>query len=180
MTITGAERMEARGAAHVAAFLSERGLSDRIRTFGESTHSSEAAARALAVEPGQVAKTMLLLADGSPVVAVLPGDRRVDFRRAKEALGAKRVRMGGAEDVTRHTGFAVGAVSPVALPDGLPVHLDDALRRFASIFPAAGDLNSMFATTPEELASLCGGAWCSLSGPPAQEGEAAPETPSGE
>jgi Cys-tRNA(Pro) deacylase len=162
--------MNLRGASHVAAFLESRGLSGRVRTFGESTRSSEGAARALGVELGQVAKTMLLLADGSPVVAVLPGDRRVDFRRAKEALGAKRVRMGGPEEVERHTGFAVGAVSPVSLPEGLPVRLDDALRRFVRIFPAAGDPNSMFATTPGELASLTGGAWADLSSPAGPEG----------
>jgi Cys-tRNA(Pro) deacylase len=173
--------MTRRGAADVAAFLEARGLSGRIRTFAESTGSADAAARALGVELGQVAKTMLLFVDGRPVAAVLPGDRRVDFRVAKEALSAKRVRMAGAEEVEARTGYAVGSVSPLALPEGLEVRLDDALRRFVKIYPAAGDANSMFATTPGELASLCGGAWTSLSAPsPSREGVGDGDGPGGE
>jgi prolyl-tRNA editing enzyme YbaK/EbsC (Cys-tRNA(Pro) deacylase) len=50
----------------------------------------------------------------------------------------------------------VGAVSPVALPAGIPVYQDLSLRRFGTIYPAAGETNNMFVTTPDELLSLSG------------------------
>ncbi len=66
------------------------------------------------------------------------------------------MRLAGPDDVVAHTGFAVGAVSPVALPAGIPVFMDSSLRRYGTIYPAAGETNNMFRTTPEELATLSG------------------------
>ena len=148
--------MEERGANEVRAFLEARGHSREIHTFGESTHNSELAAKELGVQVGQIAKTILLMVDESPVVVVISGDRRVDFKKVKAARGGRRVRLAGPEDVTTHTGFKVGAVSPVALPAGIPLYQDLSLRRFDTIYPAAGETNNMFATTPDELVSLNG------------------------
>jgi Cys-tRNA(Pro) deacylase len=140
----------------VREFLAARGVPGEIRSFDDSTHNAALAARELGVELGQIANTILLLADGSPLLVVISGDRRVDLKKVKALLNARKVRLAGPEVVERHTGFAVGAVSPVALPAGLPVYLDSSLRRYAVIFPAAGETNNMFRTTPDELLSLSG------------------------
>jgi Cys-tRNA(Pro) deacylase len=145
-----------RGANEVRAFFEARGLSKEIHSFEESTHNSELAAQTLGVEVGQIAKTILLMVDESPVVVVISGDRRVDFKKVKALRGGRKVRLAGPEDVTKHTGFKVGAVSPIALPAGIPAYQDLSLRRFTSIYPAAGETNNMFATTPDELVSLTG------------------------
>ena len=146
--------MAARGENEVKAFFEARGLLKEIRSFEESTHNSELAAQTLGVKVGQIAKTILLLVDESPVIVVISGDRRVDFKKVRALRGGKRVRLGGAADVETHTGFKVGAVSPVALPDGIPLYQDVSLRRYATIYPAAGETNNMFVTTPDELLSI--------------------------
>jgi Cys-tRNA(Pro) deacylase len=148
--------MSERGAAEVRAFFEARGLRKEIHSFEDSTHNSEAAAQTLGVQVGQIAKTILLLVDDSPVVVVISGDRRVDFKKVKALRGGKKVRLGGPEDVAVRTGFDVGAVSPVALPAGIPVYQDLSLRRFETIYPAAGETNNMFVTTPDELLALTG------------------------
>lgn len=148
--------MEKRGEPEVRAVLEAHGIDGRIRTFDESTHNAALAAGELGVELGQIANTILLLVDGAPVVVVISGDRRIDFKKVKTLRGGKKVRMAGPDDVVAHTGFAVGAVSPVALPAGLPVYLDASLRRYDTIYPAAGETNNMFRTTPDELLSLSG------------------------
>jgi prolyl-tRNA editing enzyme YbaK/EbsC (Cys-tRNA(Pro) deacylase) len=124
--------MEERGEREVRAFLEGAGIEKEIHSFEESTHNSELAARTLGVEVGQIAKTILLLVDDS-------------------------VRLAGPEDVVERTGFKVGAVSPLALPEGIPIYLDASLNRFGTIYPSAGETNNMFQTTPAELASLTGG-----------------------
>jgi Cys-tRNA(Pro) deacylase len=146
--------MEERGANEVRAFFAAHGVRKEIHTFDESTHNSELAAKSLGVEVGQIAKTILLMVDEKPVVVVISGDRRVDFKKVKALRGGKRVRLAGPEDVVTRTGFKVGAVSPVALPEGIPVFLDVSLRRFPEIYPAAGETNNMFVTTPDELLFL--------------------------
>lgn len=148
--------MEKRGEREVRAVLETHGVDGEIRTFGESTHNAALAAQELGVELGQIANTILLLVDGAPVVVVISGDRRIDFRKVKALRGGKKVRLAGPDEVVAHTGFAVGAVSPVALPAGLPIHLDSSLRRYEVIYPAAGETNNMFRTTPDELLSLSG------------------------
>ncbi|MCL5965943.1 MAG: YbaK/EbsC family protein [Deltaproteobacteria bacterium] len=146
--------MADRGEKEVRAFFEARGLGKAIHSFEESTHNSELAAKTLGVSVGQIAKTILLLVDDAPAVVVISGDRRVDFKKVKALRGGRRVRLAGPEDVVAHTGFAVGAVSPVALPPGIPVYLDLSLRRFETIYPAAGETNNMFVTTPDELLAL--------------------------
>jgi Cys-tRNA(Pro) deacylase len=148
--------METRGEPEVRAFFEAAGLKKEIHRFDESTHNSELAARSLGVEVGQIAKTILLLADDAAVVVVISGDRRVDTKKVRALGHGKRVRLAGPEDVVSRTGFAVGAVSPAPLPAGLPVYLDRSLRRFANIYPAAGETNNMFMTTPDELLALTG------------------------
>lgn len=149
--------MRTRGEDEVHAFFEAAGLHKEIRRFDESTHNSELAARSLGVQVGQIAKTILLLSGETPIVVVISGDRRVDTRKVRALGHGKRVRLAGPDDVVARTGFAVGAVSPVALPDGVPVYLDRSLRRFETIYPAAGETNNMFATTPDELLALTKG-----------------------
>lgn len=148
--------MTTRGEREVRAVLEAHGAGSEIRTFGESTHNAALAARELGVELGQIANTIVLLVDGAPVVVVISGDRRIDFKKVRALRGGKKVRLAGPEDVAAHTGFAVGAVAPVALPAGVPVYLDASLRRYETIYPAAGETNNMFLTTPEELLRLSG------------------------
>jgi len=148
--------MEARGEREVRACLEAHGVRGEIRTFGESTHNAALAARELGVELGQIANTILLLVDGAPMVVVISGDRRIDFKKVKALRGGKKVRMAGPDEVVAHSGFAVGAVSPVALPGGLPVYLDSSLRRYDTIYPAAGETNNMFRTTPDDLLCVSG------------------------
>jgi Cys-tRNA(Pro) deacylase len=149
--------MRDRGERDVRAFLEGAGIEKEIHSFEESTHNSELAARTLGVEVGQIAKTILLLVDGSPLVVVISGDLRVDLKKVKAMRNGRKVKLAGPEDVVEHTGFKVGAVSPLALPEGIPIYLDGSLRRFATIYPSAGETNNMFETTPAELAALTGG-----------------------
>src|SRR5574341_2182380 len=146
--------MAERGERDVRAFFEAAGIDKTIHAFDESTHNSELAAKTLGVEVGQIAKTILLMVDEAPVIVVISGDRRVDFKKVTALRGGRRVRLAGPEDVVAHTGFAVGAVSPVALPAGIPVYADVSLRRVETIYPAAGETNNMFVTTPDELLAL--------------------------
>lgn len=48
-------------------------------------------------------------------------------------------------------GHGVGRVCPFGVPEGIPVYLDESLRRFNLVYPAAGSPNSTAALTLEEL-----------------------------
>ena len=146
-----------RGERDVLDFFEAAGIAKEISRFEESTHNAELAARRLGVEVGQIAKTILFLVDADPVAVVISGDRRVDMKKVRSLGRGRKVRLAGPEDVVRQTGFAVGAVPPVSLPARVAVYLDRSLRRYGAVYPAAGETNNMFSTTPDELLSLTGG-----------------------
>lgn len=114
------------------------------------------AAAAFGVEPARIAKTLAFrTADGSGcLLVVAAGDARTDNAAFKATFGIK-ARMLSAEEVEPLTGHPVGGVCPFDNPPSAVVHLDESLRRFATVFPACGSPNSAIEVTPEELASLC-------------------------
>ena len=143
--------MEPFGAAEVHDFLAYHGLEARIHSFAESTENAYLAAQALGVEIGQIVKSVIFLADGKPVLVLISGDMNVDNKKLKKILEVRKVRIADAETVLEVSGYPVGAVPPVAHRQAISTYLDDSLKRFSQIYPAAGTTKNMFVTTFEEL-----------------------------
>ena len=124
----------------------------------ESTATVATAAAALGVEPGRIAKTLAVRANGHCFLLVARGDARLDNAKSKAAFGG-RPRMLGPEETLALTGHPVGGVCPFGLATGLPVYLDESLRAFDLVYPAAGSLNSSVEVTPRRLAELVAERW---------------------
>ena len=131
-------------------YLKECGLLDRVYEFDVSSATVELAAQALGCEPCLIAKTMSFLVDGHPVLVVLAGDARVDNAKFKATFHSK-AKMLSHEQVAELTGFPVGGVCPFLAPEGTDVYLDESLKRFEVVYPAAGTRNSAVKVTLEEL-----------------------------
>ncbi|MBQ1622660.1 MAG: YbaK/EbsC family protein, partial [Selenomonas sp.] len=135
----------------------------RILEFAQSTATVELAAAAVGCEPGMIAKSMTFLVDGAPLLVVLAGDVRVDNHKFKAAFHRKG-RMIPFDEVEGYIGHAPGGVCPFCIKDGVPVYLDASLRRFATIYPAAGNDHSAIRLTPEELYAFAGAAgWVDIA-----------------
>ena len=142
----------------VKQYLTGIGLGDRVREFDVSSATVELAAQALGCEPCLIAKTMSFLVDGHVTLVVLAGDARVDNAKFKAAFHQK-AKMLSHEQVAELTGFPVGGVCPFLAPEGTAVYLDESLRRFEVVYPAAGSRSSAVRLTVAELerASRCHG-----------------------
>lgn len=134
----------------IKAYLSECGLDGRVREFDVSSATVELAAQALGCEPCLIAKTMSFLVEDHPVLIVLAGDVKVDNAKFKAAFRQK-ARMLSHEQVSEMTGFPVGGVCPFLAPENTPVYLDESLKRFEVVYPAAGTRNSAVKVTIPEL-----------------------------
>jgi prolyl-tRNA editing enzyme YbaK/EbsC (Cys-tRNA(Pro) deacylase) len=124
----------------------------------ESTATVDAAAQALGVEPGRIAKTLAIRVGERVVLVVARGDARLDNGKSKAAFGA-RPRMLGPEETFQVTGHPVGGVCPFGLAQPLAVYCDVSLRSFDRVYPAAGSLNSSVEVAPERLAALVALDW---------------------
>jgi prolyl-tRNA editing enzyme YbaK/EbsC (Cys-tRNA(Pro) deacylase) len=130
------------------------GLEVEIRTIDQSTRTVAEAADALDVEPGQIAKSLVFLADGEPFVIVASGAHRVDVDQLALACDCAVIDKATPEDVRAATGFAVGGVPPFG--HGLPIMVDEALLAYDEVYAAGGDGNTLFAVNPRELADATG------------------------
>lgn len=150
-------------AARVTAFLSGHGLAESVIHFDRSTETAELAAEAMGCELGQIAKSLVFVADGEPVLVLVAGDRRGDAKAIASVLGARKVRFADAGTVKGATGYEVGGVSPFDLPDDLVVLVDDSLARFETVYPAAGTPSSMVRMPLRQLLAVTSGRVCRIS-----------------
>ena len=138
----------------VAAFLREAGGEARVEEFEEETPTAEAAARAAGCGVEQIVKSVVFVCEGSPVVVLVPGDRRADPRKVAAALGAAAARVAGPADVERATGFAPGAVAPFPLPRVQRVLAEQTLLALPLVWVGAGSTRHLAALNPRELVRL--------------------------
>jgi prolyl-tRNA editing enzyme YbaK/EbsC (Cys-tRNA(Pro) deacylase) len=130
------------------------GLEVEVQRLAESTRTVGDAARAVGCKEAEIAKSIVFIADGDPVVCIASGEHRVDTDKLAEALDVAEVRQASPAEVRAATGYAIGGVPP--LSHGLPVIFDEALLRHNRIWAAAGDPHSLFCVAPRRLAESTG------------------------
>ena len=135
-------------------YLEDRGMQDRVIRLEESTATVAEAAEALGVEPGMIAKTMSFLQDGQAVLILTEGTARIDNRKYKDAFHMK-AKMIPFEEVEQWIGHAPGGVCPFGIHEGIAVYLDESLKAFDTVYPAAGDDHSAVKLTIAELEQVC-------------------------
>ncbi len=84
------------------------------------------------------------------------GDAKVANAKFKACFGTK-ARMLRADQAEERIGHAVGGVCPFGVKDGCDVYLDESLKRFDYVYPAAGSSNSAIRLTLDELREVTPG-----------------------
>ncbi len=147
------------GLKEVQDYFKLKGIKNEIILLSESSATVELAAQALNRQPGEIAKTIALqLKDGTNIVIVIMGTARIDNHKYKEYFGCK-AKMLGFEEAHEITGHPVGGVCPFGLPAGVKVFLDISLKKYETVFPAAGTPNSAVGFTIDELVAATNGVW---------------------
>ena len=125
-------------------------MEDHILEFDVSSATVELAAEALHCEEKRIAKTMSFLVGEQPILIVTAGDTKIDNAKYRHFFGAKAKMIQG-EEVEAIIGHAIGGVCPFAINENVKVYLDESLKRFQTVFPAAGSSNSAIELTIPEL-----------------------------
>ncbi|HSC80610.1 MAG TPA: YbaK/EbsC family protein [Chitinolyticbacter sp.] len=144
--------------ARVTSALAAAGVSTEIRSFAESTRTSQEAADAIGCTVAQIAKSVILKAKASErhVLVVTSGANRVCEKTVAQLVGEK-IGRADADFVRSRTGFVIGGVAPLAHAEPPITLIDEDLLQHAEVWAAAGTPNSVFRVSPQQLVALTAG-----------------------
>ena len=137
------------------AYLAEKGYADHVIELEDSSATVQLAAQALGVEPGMIAKTMSFLLGDEAILILTEGTAKVDNRKYKDTFHMK-AKMIPFEEVESWIGHAPGGVCPFGIKEGIKVYLDESLKQFDTVYPAAGNDHSAVKLTIAELEEVAG------------------------
>ncbi len=129
-----------------------------------STPTAYLAAKKFGVAAGQIAKSLLFIGkDKRFYLVICPGDRKVSSSKLKQTIGVKS-RMANSDETLRATGFLPGGVCPFGI-EGIDVFLDEQLKQYETIYPAAGTSSSGVPMGFEQLVNITNGRICETTVP---------------
>ena len=134
------------GAVPFSVHLYERG--EALHDFGRE------AAEKLGLDPDQVFKTLLVVADGRHAVAIVPVSGKVGLKAVGRVLGAKHVEMCDPAVAERITGYVRGGISPFGQKKRLPTVLDELATVFDTIYVSGGKRGLDIGVAPDDIVRL--------------------------
>jgi prolyl-tRNA editing enzyme YbaK/EbsC (Cys-tRNA(Pro) deacylase) len=138
--------------------LDQSGLSLEVIELPQSTRTAQEAADAVGCHLGQIVKSLVFRGSDSetPYLVLVSGPNRADLERVSQLVG-EPVRMADADFVREVTGFCIGGVAPVGLPESIQTLIDRDFLQYDTIWAAAGTPRSVFSLSPDDLRQLTAG-----------------------
>jgi len=133
-----------RSTDRVQQFLTEHDMDSKVIELDKSTRTAPMAAEAIGTTLGSIVKSLIFVADGQVVLALVAGDKRASTAKLAATLGADGVRIANADEVREQTGYAIGGVPPVAHTAPVTTVIDESLSRFETVYAAAGSPRAIF------------------------------------
>ena len=121
------------------------------------------AARAVGCQPSEIVKSFVFEVDGETVLALVPGDRRLQPVKLAEAAGGQRARRASLDRIKEATGFAAGGTPPFGHARPLRVFADRALRHHDLVWAAADTPTTVFPIGLADLDRMAAPGWFDLS-----------------
>jgi prolyl-tRNA editing enzyme YbaK/EbsC (Cys-tRNA(Pro) deacylase) len=146
----------------IAAAL-ELGLEISVSEFPAGTKTASDAAAAVGCPVAAIVKSLVFLAGDEPVVALVPGDLRLDPQKLEIQTGISPVRRASLEQVREATGFAAGGTPPFGHRQPLRVFADEGLRRNDPVWAAGGTPTTVFSISLEDLDRAVKPVWGDIS-----------------
>lgn len=134
-----------------------------VRVFPEGTKTAEDAANAVGCPVAAIVKSLVFLVDDEPVVALVPGDLRLDTAALAGAAGGSKAHRASLDQVREATGFAAGGTPPFGHDTALRVFADPALERNDPVWCAAGTPTTVFPISISDLDRLARPVWITIT-----------------
>ncbi|MCX5616159.1 Cys-tRNA(Pro) deacylase [Bombella sp. TMW 2.2559] len=148
-------------------FLDSTGVPYEIRQYEYAPrkgHIGEQAASAIGAEPSAVFKTLAVKIDRKQAAfAVIPVDRRVNFKALAAALGGKNAKMMQPDEAHERTGFVSGGTTPFGSREDLPTVIDRSAETHDTIWINAGARGLLACLAPQDVQTVTRGIFASIA-----------------
>lgn len=139
------------------------GVVVEVHEFPQGTKTSQDAADAVGCALGAITKSLVFMVDDAPVVAMLPGDRRLDATKLATVHGGTAARRASLDEVRAATGYAAGGTPPFGHATEIAIYADKGLSDHEARWAAAGTPNTVFPISIDDLAAATGATWADLA-----------------
>lgn len=155
--------MKSASTRRLVQIASEQGLQMEVSEFPDGTKTATDAAAAIGCDVAAIVKSLVFVVDGEPVVALVPGDRRLDTDALGRIAGGTHVERASLETVREATGYIAGGTPPFGHAADLRVFADEELRRHDPVWAAGGTPSTVFPITLEDLDRVSRPIWAAIS-----------------
>jgi len=144
------------------SFLRSRGVWYKFIPKPSTIHTGDAS-RVTGIPLNRITKSLVFKADGEPVLAVIPGDAKVDESKLARVLGVKRVELASFEEAEKLSGYPPGGTPPVHHKWIKRVVFDVRLTGFETIYGGGGARDKLLELKLEDALKLTGGSIADIS-----------------
>lgn len=136
-------------------FVNANGIKATILPMTQHTLTVIDAAMALGADTDQIIKSLVFMANGSPLLVINNGLARVDRRKLAACLeiNYKKVRFASPEQALAFSGYMVGSMPPFGHKQTMHTIVDTKVPGMDTIFAGGGGIDAMMRLTSQEL--LC-------------------------
>ena len=149
--------LDKEGVKRAEKSLKEFNSKQNIIILKSSARTAPEAASSLDCEVGAIVKSLLFKTENKFTLCLVAGDKKVSLNKIKKELNIKDASMASADEVKNITGYTIGGVSPVGHLNKTEIFIDNSLKRFNSLFAAAGHPNCVFKINFNDLQKITKG-----------------------
>ena len=149
--------LDKEGVKRAEKSLKEFDPKQKVIILKSSARTALEAASSLDCEVGAIVKSLVFKAENTFILCLVAGDKKASLNKIKKELNIKDVSMASSDEVKKVTGFTIGGVSPIGHLNKIDILIDKSLKRFNSLFAAAGHPNCVFEINFNNLQKITNG-----------------------
>lgn len=123
--------------------------------FETSCHSVEEAAASANARMDEFVKNICVMADEKNlIVAIMPGERKLDMNKLASSICANKIRMAKSEEILLLTGYPAGGTPSFGY--SARFFMDSSVIDKPIVFSGGGSRNSLIRVSPKEIVRING------------------------
>ena len=105
----------------------------------------------------QVLKTLVFVGKNKPVIAIVPGDKRIDINKLKKVTNQNDIKMANPSEVQEITGYNIGGVTPFGIAEDIVKIIDESVFKIEKVNIGSGKAEIGIELNSEDLKKLWDG-----------------------